>query len=238
MKLRWIKLMCILLTLPFLFVAPAFATDTVDETVTVSFLFPVFDENGTMVSQETVSGNVSASLTVNEAAAILIPDLAKMAGLMRFEGWLSIGMDMSNETVVDGKTYVANYIRTFRVSANKFVSLKTLNVQFQINDKGVADVRDVRFVTTVNSLVDYQCAGFEIQFGEESFKITTKNAYTALSGDDRTPAEAFVAESNYFIALTVTNFPTNLPFSLRSFVQLQDGSFVYGEWNHSTAGIQ
>ena len=238
MKLRWIKLMCILLSLSFLCVVPAYATDATEETVSITFFFPVFDENGAMVSQERVTGDVNASLTVNEAAAILVPDLAKMSGHMRFDGWLSVGVDVGNDTVIANKMYVANYVPTFQVNENTFVNQKMLAVQMQINDNGTAEARDVRFVTSVNSLTDYQCAGFEIKLGDMTFKITTKNAYTALSGDERTPAEVFVAESNYFVALTVTNFPTKLPFSIRSFVQLQDGSYLYGKWNDSTAGIQ
>ncbi len=133
----------------------------------------------------------------------------------------------------------------------KYVHADMLSVKAQVRlDKATnavpADVTDMRFVTTVDSL-KYQKVGFEIQVADG--KINSKESqfvYKELyavgdgkkEGEEKnkityTPYDEFDLQANYFNTHTVYNIGSkyyNTKFTVRAFWITQDGTTVYGEY--------
>ena len=88
----------------------------------------------------------------------------------------------------------------------------------------------IRFVTSLDTLEGYDNVTFKVTLDETVYSLKTYKAYTALSGEGRTPAQAFVADSQYFVAYTITNLPTDMyeTVTVQAIIQLADGTLVEG----------
>lgn len=121
----------------------------------------------------------------------------------------------------------------------KFVHEQVLSVQAQISTEHQDGSRDIRFVTTVDSL-DYSEVGFEIAFGDSKTyaKRDSKTVYSSLyaMGCDSevmsfVPSEVFSPVSEFFNTYAFknvgsTHFDTD--FKVKPYWVTLDGTKVYG----------
>lgn len=145
-------------------------------------------------------------------------------------GWFCDGEEVTAETAVTKNMDVyAKYVANIHIG-DKTLNKKMLDVKYQIReDDATANTVDVRFVTSIDCL-DYDNVTFKFTFDGEVYTQKSYKAFIALSGEDKTPAQAFIAESQYFVALTVTNLPTDLyeTITVQAILELADGTTVEG----------
>ena len=145
------------------------------------------------------------------------------------QGWFSHGVKVTSDTVVTGNMDVyAKYSDNITIG-DKVINKKMIDVKYQLAEGDYDNTADIRFVTSIDSL-EYKSVSFKITLDGTVYTLTSNNAYTALSGEDRSPAQAFVAASQYFVAYTITNLPTDLytEISAQAVLELMDGTLVEG----------
>jgi hypothetical protein len=145
-------------------------------------------------------------------------------------GWFCDGEEVTAETAVTKNMDVyAKYVANIHIG-DKTLNKKMLDVKYQIREEdATANTVDVRFVTSIDCL-DYDNVTFKFTFDGDVYTQKSYKAFTALTGEDRTPAQAFIAESQYFVALTVTGMPTNVfeTITVQAILELADGTTVEG----------
>lgn len=121
----------------------------------------------------------------------------------------------------------------------KFVHEQVLSVQAQISTAHEDDSRDIRFVTTVDSL-DYSEVGFEIAFGDSETYVpkASKTVYSSLyaMGSDSAvmsyvPSEVFSPVSEFFNTYAFKNVGSSYfdkDFKVKPYWVTLDGTKVYG----------
>lgn len=147
-----------------------------------------------------------------------------------FVGWYCNGDKVTYETPVTSNMDIyAKYMATIHVG-DKVLNKKMIDVKYQLSEGDYENTTDIRFVTSIDSL-DYKSVSFKVSLDGDVYTLTSHNAYTALSGEDRSPAQAFVADSQYFVAYTITNMPTNMytEITVQAVLELVDGTTVEGD---------
>ena len=146
-----------------------------------------------------------------------------------FQGWYCHGEKVTSETVVTGNMDVyAKYASTITVG-DKVLNKKMIDVKYQLAEGDFENTADIRFVTSIDDL-NYNSVSFKVSLDGTVYTLTSHKAYTALSGEEKTPAQAFVADSQYFVAYTITNLPTDLyeEITVQAVLELTDGTTVEG----------
>ena len=218
MKLNLIKLASVLMVLSMVFAlaVPAFAEEPV-ATYNVTFHYG--------------DGTTSAHVA-NEGEVLATPEAPadELADGRTFQGWYCHGVKVEPgvTVVTEDMDIYAKYVATVTVG-DKVLNKKMLDVKYQAKPGAYEDTADVRFVSSIDSL-DYKSVTFKVTLGDSTYSLKTNNAYTALSGEDKTPAQAFVADSQYFVAYSITNIPINLyaEVDVQVVLELKDGTTVAG----------
>ena len=99
---------------------------------------------------------------------------------------------------------------------------------------------DVRFLSGVNSLADYENVGFEITRNDTGAKLTlsTTQVYTSIKGADvvYTPADTVSDDATHFYAVVVDNIAADMSITVQAFATLTDGTKIYGKAQKGTVG--
>ena len=225
MKLNLIKLASVLMVLSMVFVLaiPAFAEG---------------EEPATTYTVTVHYGPVNAPFTVEEGAT-LAGVLNNLKGVgpntyddqfRPFQGWYCNGKLVTADTVVTADMDIyAKYAEVITIG-DKVLNKKMIDVKYQLAEGDFENTTDIRFVTSLDTLEGYDNVTFKVTLDETVYSLKTYKAYTALSGEGRTPAQAFVADSQYFVAYTITNLPTDMyeTVTVQAIIQLADGTLVEG----------
>lgn len=227
MKLKLIKLASVLMVLSMVFALaiPVFAEGEATEVEPTTYTVTVH------------YGPVSAPFTVEEGATLAgVLNNIKGAGpgtfddqYREFQGWFCHGEEVTADTVVTADMDIyAKYASTITVG-DKVLNKKMIDVKYQLAEGDFENTADIRFVTSIDDL-NYNSVSFKISLDDTVYTLTSHKAYTALSGEEKTPAQAFVADSQYFVAYTITNLPTDLyeEITVQAVLELTDGTTVEG----------
>ena len=205
------------------------------------------------------------SLTVPSAAdeASTIPDisasitttaqylgLAKLSHLYGFPvgiydlsiNWTNIDTTkVTDDLFADGFELALNERATYSFKVNgSAVDYDVFSVALQTRAGDADGYYDVRFISSVNSLDNYDKVGFEITRNDTGAKMTlsTTKVYTSIKGADvaYTPADTFADASTHFYAVVVDNVPADMSITVQAFADLTNGTRVYGKAERGTLG--
>ena len=190
--------------------------------------------------------NISASITTT--AQYL--GLAKISQLYGFPmgvydlsiNWTNIDTTkVTNDLFADGFDVVLNERATYSFKVNgSAVDYDVFSVAMQTRAGDSSGLYDVRFISSINSLDNYDKVGFEITRNDTGAKMTlsTTKVYTSIKGADvaYTPADTFADASTHFYAVTVDNIPADMSITVQAFADLTNGTRVYGKAEKGTVG--
>ena len=222
MKLKLIKIASLLMVVSMLFALaiPAFAEESSEPTTyTVTIHYGPVDYESEVAEGDTLSVPLSQI-----SGFSFVDDQDR-----EFQGWFCDGKEVTADTVVTGDMDIyPKYVATIHVG-DKVLNKKMIDVKYQLADGDFTNTTDIRFVTSIDDL-EYNSVSFKVSLDGTVYTLTSNKAYTALSGEDRTPAQAFVADSQYFVAYTITNLPTDVyaEITVQAVLELTDGTTVEG----------
>ena len=127
------------------------------------------------------------------------------------------------------------------VGDNFYVDTKMLSVKVQDNSTTAPEGTskfDIRFIASVNSL-DYESAGFVFSLTNDTPEVgkpgcvqkgttTVYESFTA-AGTSQHISDIYSDYSEYMYAFEIKNTPANKRIYVRAYVELEDGTFVYGD---------
>ncbi len=122
-----------------------------------------------------------------------------------------------------------------------YVDTKMLSVKVQDNSTTAPEGTskfDIRFIASVNSL-DYKSAGFVFSLVNDSPEVNgancvqkeTTTVYKSIraGGNLQNVSDVYSDYSQYMYAFEIKNTPANKRIYARAYVELADGTFVYGD---------
>ncbi len=119
----------------------------------------------------------------------------------------------------------------------KFVDANVLSVKAQKSDGDTAGRKDVRFVTSVDSL-NYGKVGFEITVGNKTITKETTTVYEPLqAGTAQVDPSTFSSQSQYMAAYSLWDIPESAfdtDIKVRAYWVTPDGLIVHGAYRTVT----
>lgn len=143
--------------------------------------------------------------------------------------------------------YVERAVKLAKVGTEEFADTMMLDIKIQDNSRTApvgSDKYDLRFIASVNSLI-YKNAGFVFSLENEvptkngskcAYRETSKVYQSINAGEKKYGVEElYNSYSKYLYAFEITDVPANQKIYARAYVELLNGTYIYGDVREVTA---